>query len=47
MMASWRGHLNTVKVLLRATAKTDAQDQVCEYSKPLIMIEHRKRGRKL
>ena len=33
MLASWRGHLNTVKVLLRAGAKTDAQDQVCKYSK--------------
>ena len=29
MIASWRGHLKIVKVLLGAGAETDVQDQVC------------------
>ena len=40
--------MNTVKVLLRAGAKTDAQDQVCKYSKatnPIGEREEKVRGR--
>ena len=29
MIASWRGHLKIVKVLLGAGAETNVQDQVC------------------
>ena len=29
MIASWRGHLKIVKVLLGTGAETDVQDQVC------------------